>query len=75
MVHKAVGSNLGLGQFTTEKLFQIREGSGGEKRGMGSAFHMLCLSYSDPLAPLPLRPLSCGIPLRLIELSYWRVTP
>ena len=32
-------------------LFQIREGLGSERRGMGFAFHQLCPRYSGTLTP------------------------
>ena len=32
-------------------LFQIREGLGTERRGMGSGFHQLCPRYSGTLTP------------------------
>ena len=34
-----------------EYLFRIREGSGSERRGMGSTFHQLCPRYSGALTP------------------------
>ena len=47
-------------------LFRIRERKGSEKRGMGSAFHQLCLRYTgESNPPLPLRLLSYGKPLSL----------
>ena len=40
---------LSVNQTVTGFLFQIREGIGSERRGVTSAFHMMCPGYSGPL--------------------------
>ena len=51
-------------------LFRIREGWDSDRRGISSAFHLLCRSNSGILTPLPLWLLGYGKPLPL-PFSQW----